>query len=180
MNTRYAVLLRGINVGRGNRIAMADWRQLLERDGFLRVRTVLASGNAVFELPKKTSTAKMATTIAESLEREHGIKTRATVLSAAELQSIAQENPLLDVADNPSRLLVCVPASKADYSVLKKLAERTWPGERFEVGSAAGYAWLPDSVIDSAVFAELQRALGPACTTRNWSTWQKLVALCND
>jgi uncharacterized protein (DUF1697 family) len=44
----YAVLLRGINVGRNNRIAMADLRELLTGLGYTDVATLLQSGNAVF------------------------------------------------------------------------------------------------------------------------------------
>ena len=41
-------LLRGINVGRAKRIAMADLRSVFEELGFTEVRTVLNSGNVVF------------------------------------------------------------------------------------------------------------------------------------
>ena len=45
--TQYCTFLRGINVG-GLKIAMADLRQLLGELGLADVRTVLATGNAVF------------------------------------------------------------------------------------------------------------------------------------
>lgn len=44
----FAALLRGVNVGRGHRIAMADLRALLAALGYLRVATLLNSGNATF------------------------------------------------------------------------------------------------------------------------------------
>ena len=44
---RYAVLLRGINVGSAKRVAMADLRELLTEAGFEDVRTHLNSGNVV-------------------------------------------------------------------------------------------------------------------------------------
>ena len=44
-------LLRGINVGRAKRIAMADLRTLFEELGFTAVCTVLNSGNVVFGSP---------------------------------------------------------------------------------------------------------------------------------
>ena len=45
--TRHVALLRGINVGRAKRIAMADLRALVEGLGFGEVRTLLNSGNAI-------------------------------------------------------------------------------------------------------------------------------------
>ena len=49
--TRFVALFRGINVGKANRIAMADLRALLELLGYTGVQTLLNSGNAVFESP---------------------------------------------------------------------------------------------------------------------------------
>jgi uncharacterized protein (DUF1697 family) len=45
--TRYALLLRGINVGGNKKISMADLRTLLTRLGCADVATLLQSGNAV-------------------------------------------------------------------------------------------------------------------------------------
>ena len=47
---RCVALFRGINVGRTKRIAMADLRGVLESLGYTRVRTLLNSGNAVFDV----------------------------------------------------------------------------------------------------------------------------------
>src|SRR5699024_834242 len=44
---RVVILLRGINVGRANRIAMADLRTCTEDAGCRHVTTVLASGNVI-------------------------------------------------------------------------------------------------------------------------------------
>ena len=49
--TRFVALFRGINVGKAKRIAMADLRALLESMGYTNVRTLLNSGNAVFDNP---------------------------------------------------------------------------------------------------------------------------------
>ena len=49
---RLVALLRGINLGSKRRVAMADLRELLAELGYEDVRTVLASGNAVFTGPK--------------------------------------------------------------------------------------------------------------------------------
>ena len=44
----HVALLRGINVGKAKRIAMADLRALVESLGYSDVRTLLNSGNIVF------------------------------------------------------------------------------------------------------------------------------------
>jgi hypothetical protein len=45
--TGFVALLRGVNVGRANRVTMAQLRELLESLGYSGVRTLLNSGNAV-------------------------------------------------------------------------------------------------------------------------------------
>ena len=52
--TRYAALLRGINVG-GINIKMADLRSTFVDLGFENVKTVLASGNVLFDSPTVTT-----------------------------------------------------------------------------------------------------------------------------
>ena len=52
--SRHVALLRGINVGKAKRIAMADLKTLMERLGYREVRTLLNSGNVVFTAPAAT------------------------------------------------------------------------------------------------------------------------------
>ena len=47
--TFFAALLRAVNVGGTGALPMSDLRAMCEATGFRRVRTHLASGNAVFE-----------------------------------------------------------------------------------------------------------------------------------
>ncbi|HEU5420497.1 MAG TPA: DUF1697 domain-containing protein, partial [Streptosporangiaceae bacterium] len=48
---RYAALLRGINVGGRNKVAMADLREIVESLGHTDVATYIQSGNVVFTSP---------------------------------------------------------------------------------------------------------------------------------
>lgn len=57
---RYALLLRGVNVGAKTRLAMAELRAALESAGFEDVSTYLQSGNAVVSVPGRSSAAKVA------------------------------------------------------------------------------------------------------------------------
>src|ERR1700744_4210713 len=52
---RYIALLRGINVGKAKRVPMADLRALMESLGYAGVRTLLNSGNAVFDAKAGTA-----------------------------------------------------------------------------------------------------------------------------
>ncbi len=52
--TTFVALLRGINVGKAKRIAMADLRNVFSSLGYGNVQTLLNSGNVVFDVPKGT------------------------------------------------------------------------------------------------------------------------------
>ena len=169
-------LLRGINVGKAKRVAMADLRKLVEKLGYTDVRTLLNSGNVVFK-STSTDTAKAATRIEKALLESTGISRRVLVVTAAELATAVKENPLLKVADNPSRLLVAFLANPADLAGLKPLLKQDWGKEVLAIGSRVAYFWLPDGVIDSKIFAALSRKPSGDVTTRNWATVLKIHAL---
>ena len=62
---RWAALLKGVNVGGNRKLPMADLRAFLEGLGLDDVKTLLASGNAVFDAGEKD-----AATLEARLERE--------------------------------------------------------------------------------------------------------------
>src|SRR5439155_26831574 len=99
-DVRHVALLRGINVGRAKRVAMADLRALFEELGYGEVRTLLNSGNVVFTA-RAGNSATIATRIEKALTKRLGISTRVIVITAGELATIIAKNPLLDVAANP-------------------------------------------------------------------------------
>ncbi|MGZ3461259.1 MAG: DUF1697 domain-containing protein, partial [Archangium sp.] len=113
MAGRQIALIRGINVGRAKRVAMAELRALVEELGYTDVRTLLNSGNVVFTTPGRTA-GNAAARIEAALATGLGVPARVTVLSAGELATVVAENPLLAVATDPSRLLVTVLTHPAD------------------------------------------------------------------
>ena len=177
MTNRQIALLRGINVGRAKRVAMADLRALVERLGYREVRTLLNSGNVVFTVPAGVK-GDPAARIEQALDSELGVTARVTVLTAQELNQIIEQNPLLAVADNPSRLLVAVLSQAADGARLQPLLLQDWAPDALALGDRVAYMWCADGVLASALSQAVGRALGEAVTARNWSTIGKLKLLC--
>jgi uncharacterized protein (DUF1697 family) len=169
-------LLRGINVGRAKRIAMADLRALVESLGFLNVRTLLNSGNVVFDAPDRLR-ADMGRTIETAMTERLGVSARVLVITAAELDAIIAANPLLDVATDPSRLLVAVMSPDLERARLEPLAQRDWGGDRCTVGDGAVYLWCGGGILDSELAKAFFRVPGEGMTSRNWATMLKLQAL---
>lgn len=173
---RHVALLRGINVGRAKRVAMADLRKLLGELGYGDVRTLLNSGNVVFGAAGFTP-AESAARIEEALVLKLGVAARATVLDAPQFADVIAGNTLLALADDPSRLLVSVPGNPADLARLAPLLRQDWAPEALAVGPRAAYLWCPAGVLASRAAAALGALLGDAVTSRNWATLSKLQAL---
>lgn len=85
-------LLRGINVGKANRVSMEDLRGLLSGLGYREVRTLLNSGNAVFQGAGAGKDG--AAVIEKGLQKKLGVTCRVMVVSAADLAVIVRENSL--------------------------------------------------------------------------------------
>lgn len=169
-------LFRGINVGKAKRVSMADLRKLFESLGYSDVSTLLNSGNVVFTTSADSPT-KAAGRIETALTAKHGMSARVTVLTAKDLNTIVAENPLLDVADNPSRFLVSVVRDKRELQKLDALTRKQWGDEAFAVGARVAYLWCPHSILESPLADAVGRALGDGVTARNWATILKLHAL---
>jgi uncharacterized protein (DUF1697 family) len=169
-------LLRGINVGKAKRIAMADLRALAESLGHGDVRTLLNSGNMVFTA-RAGAPARIGRAIEGALTERHGMSARVTVLTAAELARIVEENPLGKIARDPTRLFVAFPVDPADLALLKPLAKRSWKPEALALGSRAAYLWCPQGALESPLTTAVAKILRDGATTRNWATTLKLAAL---
>lgn len=175
-SNRQVALLRGINVGRAKRVAMADLRALVEGLGYGDVRTLLNSGNVVFTVPGKAK-GDAASRIEKAIEAQLGVSSRVTVLTAAELDAIVEENPLLEVADDPSRLLIAVLNDKADRTRLEPLLKEDWTPDALALGQRVAYMWCVGGLLESRLADTVGRLLRDAVTTRNWATILKLHAL---
>ena len=173
---RYAALLRGVNVGKGNRVPMAEWRTLLEALGCARVRTLLNSGNAVFAHPGRSAPA-LATRIRAALAERLGVDVPVMVKSSGDMAAIVAGNTLAPVATDPSRFLVAFAADAAALAGLEAIRPLVRPPERFVIGRHAAYLWCANGILESKAGAALLGRLGRAVTTRNWATVGKLAAL---
>src|ERR1700722_14407958 len=98
------VLLRGINIGPRNRIAMPALRELLTGAGFEDVRTYVQSGNVV--LRSKLKPKKLEQECERLIAEEFGLQIPVVVRTRDELATVVKRDPLGDVADSPKRYQV--------------------------------------------------------------------------
>jgi uncharacterized protein (DUF1697 family) len=173
---RYVALLRGINVGKAKRVAMADLRALMEDLGFGGVRTLLNSGNAVFDAKAGTPAAHAKRLRAAILDRT-GVDCEVIVKSAADLAAAITEHPLRRHADDDARMLVMFTQEAASLALLKPLEDADWAPEAFAVGAHAAWLWCADGIIESRIAKAVGKLLKERGTARNWATVEKLQAM---
>jgi len=173
--TTFVALLRGINVGKAKRIAMADLRALVEEAGFTQVRTLLNSGNVVFA-GASAAPEKVAARLEKAILARVGFSSQVVVLDAKAIDTVVRENTLTQ-ADNPSRLMVAFVQDCERLRSLHDLVGVDWGAEAVVVGARAAYVWAPSSVLESPAFEAVVKRLGVHVTTRNWATVQKIHAM---
>ena len=176
MTNRRVALLRGINVGTAKRIAMADLRRLFEDLGYRDVRTLLNSGNVVFTVDKSGGGPDGAR-IEKAIAKRLGVTTRVIVLSRKEVAAAVDENPFASVADDPARLLVVALRDAGAVAQVRPLLEQRWTPEAIALGKRVAYLWCAKGIVDSRVWAAVNRAVGDGGTARNIATMTKLLAL---
>ena len=173
---RHVVLLRGINIGPRNRVAMPKLRDALEEAGFTDVKTYLQSGNVVLESRAKAETVRRK--VEKLIEQEFGLEIAVVVRTKAELAAVVKRNPLGKVATEPKRYQVTFLEKKLSAKVAKELKETAADDERVVVAGREVYAWHPKTIARSKLWSKLAgKSLGVTATSRNWATVEALLEL---
>ncbi len=177
MPATHIALLRGINVGKAKRIAMADLKAVVESLECTGVKTLLNSGNVVFTTRRAITGASLRAAIKSAT----GVDSKTTVLTSAEFRSVMRENPLLDVAHDHTRLVAYIPAGPSVLPKLAALLEVKWAPELIAIGTRAAYVWSPDGLLAGQLFEHINRIIRDDVTARNWATMLKIeAALAHD
>ena len=173
---RHIALLRGINVGKAKRVAMADLRALMEGLGHANVRTLLNSGNAVFDA-RSGMPATLAKQLRAAVLAQCGVDCEVIVKSAADLAAAIAEHPLREHADDDARMLVMFTQDASTLDELRTLEAGDWAPEAFAVGRHAAWLWCASGIIESRVAKAVGKLLKERGTARNWATVEKLRAM---
>lgn len=177
--TTYVALLRGINVSGQNSVRMPALQDSLSDLGLRNVQTYLQSGNAVFRAGKSDEAA-LAATIEARITQDFGHLVPVLVMSAEELNLLANSNPLWPKTGGEEKqfhsTFLFQPVSPSRFKALVLLAA---PGERAVLVGRAVLLHCPHGYgrtkLNNGFF---ERALGVPATTRNWRTVLALQELC--
>jgi uncharacterized protein (DUF1697 family) len=172
--TVYAALLRGINLGSRNKIAMADLRALFERLGAEDVSTYVQSGNVVFASaePQAELARAIERRIASDLELEIAVLLR----TRAQLAKLVRSNPF--AGEGEGALHVTFLAETPARARVRALDPARSEPDAFRVAGREVYLHCPNGYgVSKLSNAWFEQQLGVAATTRNWRTVTKLAEL---
>jgi uncharacterized protein (DUF1697 family) len=170
-------LLRAVNIGPHNQVAMSDLRELLAGAGMREPQTLLQSGNVVFRT--SGATARLELLLESAAKKRLGLTTAFFVRTAAEWQSLVGENPFTKQASSdPGHLLVVFLKEEPPPAAVAALRASIKGREIVEVNGREAYIVYPDGVGRSKLTSALiEQKLGTRGTGRNWNTVTKLAAL---
>ena len=173
---RQVALLRGINIGSRNRIAMPALREVLGDAGYEDVETYVQSGNVVLSAGEKA--AALEGSLELLIEERFGLAIPVVVRTRAQLARVIKLNPLGDVASDPKRYQVAFLRGKLPREAAEALNVAAAEPERVVIDGREVYAWHPDGVARSKLWNALAgQGLGVTATARNWSTVLKLCEM---
>jgi len=177
---RYVALLRGINVGGKNKVAMSDLREAFEAHGCSAVRTYIQSGNVVFEsdAPAKALEAD----IEGMLEKRFGVPLVVVVRSERQFRSVVDKAPK-SFGDHPDTY-------HSDVIFLKKPLTAKQAMRTVELRDGVDEAWSGTGVLYFARLSarrtqsRLSKIVGTPeyqqMTIRSWATVNKILALLDE
>ncbi len=172
----WVVLLRGVNVGGANRLAMAELRELITSLGHTEISTYIQSGNIVLT-SARTDRAGLAAEICDSIEATFGLVVSAVLRTPDELRATLAANPYA-TEPNTTRVLVTFLADVPSPDTVARLERDRFVPDRFELLGSELFAHYPNGSGRSKMTLDyFEKRLGVRGTARNLNTVAKLVEL---
>jgi uncharacterized protein (DUF1697 family) len=185
----HIALLRGINLGGRNKVAMADLRVVVAGLGHGDVSTYIQSGNVLFTAAGRADVITMADAMTAEIAAKLGVTAPVIILTRDELAGIIAANPYPDEPE-PRRVHAVVLsqppwpdlASRLDAAMAASAAKGSGDeiraiGRTLYLHTPAGYG-TSDLAQALLRFVHAPKA-GATGTARNWATMTKLLSLCD-
>jgi uncharacterized protein (DUF1697 family) len=177
---KWAAMLRGINLGK-RQLKSAELKAVVEGMGFTGVKTILASGNVVFEAGDADPGA-IERDLHAALERATGLRSEIFVRNRADIDALVDSNPFpAEAGERPSFLVISFHREPVDTRAIDKLVGSYDGPERMVAIGRELFIDFPEGQGRSNLIPAMQKAkLSQANTGRNWNTVLKLQAALAD
>jgi uncharacterized protein (DUF1697 family) len=183
----HVALLRGINVGGRNKVAMPELREVVTSLGHADVATYIQSGNVVFSA-QQADAAALAAGLEQAIATALGVQIRVVVLSREELAQVMRDNPYPS-EPNPRAVHAVFLTGEPGPELLGRVADAqqraTEQGSRdtAQVKGRVIFLHTPHGFGRSDLAAMIVQASGRRTadvvgTARNWATVTRLLTMC--
>ena len=173
----YIALLRGINVGGNNKLAMGDLAEIFGDAGCSSVTPYIQSGNVIFEADAELAN-RVPKIVAGTIAERFGYSVPVILRSSDEFQTTASLNPLLRAGTDPKELHVVFLADNPEQSRVLALDPDRSPPDEFAVMGREIYLHCPNGFARTKLTtAYFDSKLNTTATIRNWKTVLKLTEL---
>lgn len=174
----HIALLRAINVGGTKKIAMAELRDFMAALGFQDVRSLLQTGNLVFQSDGRTG-ADLERVLETEAKKRLELETDFFVRCSKEWDAVIAHNPFLDEAESdPSHLVVMFLKDAPGATAVSALQAAIEGPEIVKADGKQIYVVYPAGIGRSRLTNKLiEDKLGTRATGRNWNTVLKIAAL---
>ncbi len=170
---KLALLLRGINVGGNNKIAMSDLKALLADLGYEDIKTILNSGNAV--VSTSDSPEKVEAAVSKAIASTLDLKIEVMARTHKELAAVVKADPLGKVATNPSHYAVAFLRSAPPKNALAAVDAEAYAPECWKLLGRELFIWYANGQAKTKLVGTFwEKNLKMAATARNWNTVLKL------
>jgi uncharacterized protein (DUF1697 family) len=168
--TRFIALLRGINIGPHNRVAMPELRSLCADLGWADVQTYVQSGNVVFAAAGAAQ--DLAAQLEAAIVRRLGFDLAVVVRNATSWDAYVRSNPLATAAERePNRVMLALARAAMLENAGAAAQAYTAGGERVVQTGDALWLHFDSGVARSKLTPQrLERLAGSPVTMRNWRT----------
>ncbi|HUH27633.1 DUF1697 domain-containing protein [Gelidibacter sp.] len=167
-------LLKGINVGGHKKVAMAELRQLLTKEGLKNVQTYIQSGNVIFD--SIDDVKKIEDRIQEVIYSHFGFEVLVIVKTRDEIQSVFSACPFSNEKKEKSYFIIFdkIPS----IELIKEVSKIAYENEEFVIKEKCLYFYSPLGY-GQAKFSlnAFERKLKVKGTARNYNTMVKLIAM---
>jgi uncharacterized protein (DUF1697 family) len=174
----WVALLRAVNVGGRNTVAMSVLKAHLEKLGYANPRTLLQSGNVVFEVNARNAAA-VEQRLGADLKKAFKLEIACCVRTAGEWKAIIERLPMKTRAQaDPARLHLMCLKDNVTPATIEALRTKIRGRETVEGSGRELYIFYPDGMGTSKFTSALiEKTVGTSGTARNWNTVTKLAAL---
>lgn len=170
----HVALLYSIVIGAGRRLVMTDLRALARELGYLRPRTVVATGNLVFEAEERDPRGVEAR-LEPAVAARFGRRIDVIVRPARDWPRLLDGNPFREPAEaTPATVHARVQRVPLRNGVPAELERFRAEGERMAVVGGDLWLHLPHGAGRSRLAAAVTPHRAGAGTFRNWNTLRRL------